>query len=418
MRHGIYIHIPFCRSKCDYCSFYSIPVLDNSIIDSYIEAMGLKTHQTTISDNSIIDSSVKAMGLKTHQTTVSDNNIIESYVKALLREIDFITKSYKNTSAVDTVYFGGGTPSLLHPKQIMKILNFIRERFILESNPEITIEMNPNDLNYDKLSGYTDAGINRIVLGIQSLNNEMRENIGRRGDNIDIADIELFFSKKDYIKCIDIMAGLPGENKSILLNDLETITLYRPEHISLYLLSVDEDTPLGKRFYPDDDFESMQVALWRIAMDFLTERGYNHYEISNYALAGFEARHNSKYWDFTPYYGFGSGAHSFVSGKRYSNRMSISDYIKSAEFKYDIDIPNENNRIVEFVMTSLRRKIGFSSDEFKSVTSIPIPQSIILELNRLISEDMINHENERYFLSKNGIYYADSIIYRLTEKYL
>jgi oxygen-independent coproporphyrinogen-3 oxidase len=333
-----------------------------------------------------------------------------------LREIDFVTKTY-NSVPVDTVYFGGGTPSLLNPKQVMSILNFIKERFILESDLEITIEMNPNDLRPDKLSGYIDAGVNRIVLGVQSLNTEMRKNIGRRG-NIDIENIELFFSTKGFIKCIDIMAGLPGENRSILFNDLETITSYRPEHISLYLLSVDEGTPLGKRFSPDDNFENMQADLWGIAMDFLAGRGYNQYEISNYALPGFESRHNSKYWDFTPYYGFGSGAHSFVNGKRYSNKMSISDYIEANEFKYDIDISGTHDRIVEFIMTALRRKIGFSSDEFKAVTTMPVPKSIITELNKLIAEGMIIFEAGRYFLSKNGIYYADRVIYRLTEKYL
>ena len=371
MSDGIYIHIPFCRNKCDYCSFYSAAVLDNSIIDSYI--------------------------------------------RALSREIEFITKSYEQT-LVSTIYFGGGTPSLLSTEQIRRILNLIREKFILESGSEITVEMNPGDLNYDKLNGYIDAGINRIVLGVQSLNNEMRKNIGRKSDNIDTAGLELFFSNKGYIKCIDIMAGLPGENKSILLNDLEAVTSYRPEHISLYLLSVDEGTALGKRFYPDESFENMQADLWGIAMDFLAAQGYNHYEISNYALPGFESRHNSKYWDFTPYYGFGSGAHSFVDGKRYSNRMSIQDYIAGTEFKYDVDIPTENNRIVEFIMTALRRKIGFSSEEFMSVTTVPLPKSVISELNKLIAENMIILEDGRYFLSKTGIYYADSIIYRLTEK--
>ena len=369
MSDGIYIHIPFCVSKCDYCSFYSVPVLDNGIIESYIEA--------------------------------------------LLREINFVTNSYERT-LVNTVYFGGGTPSLLHPEQILKILNFIKERFILESDPEITIEMNPNDLGVDKLNGYTSAGINRIVLGIQSLNSAMRENIGRRGENIDTAGIELFFSNKDYIKCIDIMAGLPGENESILLNDLEIITSYRPEHISLYLLSVDEGSVLGRRFFPNEDFENMQTDLWGIAMDFLTERGYNHYEISNYALPGFEARHNSKYWNFTPYYGFGSGAHSFIAGKRYSNKMSISDYIASTEPKYDVDIANENDRIIELIMTALRRKIGFSADEFMAVTSVHVPEPIIAELNKLIAEGLINFTDGRYSLSKKGIYYADGVIFRLT----
>jgi oxygen-independent coproporphyrinogen-3 oxidase len=392
---------------------------------------------------------------------LSDNSIIDSYIQAILREIDFLTESHEKM-AVDTVYFGGGTPSLLHPEQVMKILNFIRERFILETDSEITIEMNPNDLHHDKLKGYIDAGINRIVLGVQSLNNEMRKNIGRSGDNIDPAGIELFFSFGEYIKCIDIMAGLPGENKSILLNDLETITNYMPEHISLYLLSIDEGTALAKRFIPDNDFENLQTDLWGIAMDYLIGKEYNHYEISNYALPGFESRHNSKYWSFTPYYGFGSGAHSYMNGIRYSNNMSIFDYIECGcrgdrpdrpfpkmnrheflnstvgaavcrphpnnirphsncirpMFKYDIDASDNNSRIVEFIMTTLRRKIGFSADEFKSVTSMAIPGPIISELDRLISEDMIILDDGRYFLSKKGIFFADSIIYRLTEKYL
>jgi oxygen-independent coproporphyrinogen-3 oxidase len=350
IKNGIYIHVPFCMNKCDYRSYYSIPVADNSMIDSYINA--------------------------------------------LMREIDFIATSNEKIS-VDTVYFGGGTPSLLHPKQIMTVLDVIRKRFILESDSEITLEMNPRDLEYDKLSGYIDAGVNRIVLGIQSLNNKMRKNIGRRGDNIDMSAIELFFSHKGYVKCIDIMTGLPGENKSILLKDLEIIPLYRPEHVSLYLLSVDEGTVLAKRFYPDEDFENMQVNLWGIAMDFLAGEGYNHYEISNYALPGFESRHNSKYWDFTPFYGFGSGAYSFVNGKRYSNKMSIADYIACDKFMYDVDVPGRDSRIVEFIMTTLRRKIGFSADEFRSVTSIQIPESIVSELNRLIVEDIIILENGR-----------------------
>jgi oxygen-independent coproporphyrinogen-3 oxidase len=374
MSSGIYIHIPFCRNKCDYCSFYSIPINNN-------------------------------------------NDIVESYVEKLLKEIEHISGINGRVEA-DTIYFGGGTPSILNPLQLDKIINKISQNFVLSSDPEITIEMNPDDLLREKLHGFTQAGVNRITLGVQSLNTEMRGNIGRRGRVLSESDFELFFSHGGYTRCLDIMAGLPGQSGVLLLDDLEKITAYKPEHISLYLLSVDEDTPLGRRFHPDEEFDNNQADLWGEAMDFLSGRGYNHYEISNYALPGYESRHNSKYWDFTPYFGFGSGAHSFAGGKRYSNRLQVHDYIKSVEFHYEFEALTPESIIVEFFMTTLRRLKGFSNEEFIKVTGIPIPDSIIAKLNVLIIEEMIEITGGRYHLSRKGLFYTDSIIYRLTEEFL
>ena len=374
MNNGIYIHIPFCRNKCDYCSFYSIPVSNN-------------------------------------------DSIIQSYVETLLKEIDHVVKNDLRQSA-DTVYFGGGTPSILDPAYIEKILRHLSERFILSPESEITLEMNPDDLLSEKLKGFTDAGVNRIVLGVQSLDNGMRNKIGRRGKPVAATELDLFFSHDGYTRCVDIMAGLPGQEKQQLLNDLKTVTSYRPEHISLYLLSVDEDTPLGRRFVPDESFDNLQADLWGEAIEFLERQGYVHYEISNYALPGFESRHNSKYWDFTPYFGFGSGAHSFVNGKRSSNRLNAEEYIRSSEFHYDVDIPSGNAVIVEFLMTSLRRMNGFTGEEFAAVTSIPLPEALIAGFYSLKMNGMIEINNGRYRLSKKGLYFADSIIYQLAEKYL
>lgn len=373
MNSGIYIHIPFCRNKCDYCSFYSIPV--------------------------------------------NDNSIIESYLKTLLKEIDYISAIHGKINA-DTVYFGGGTPSILEPSWIDKILNHISDRFILSPETEITLEMNPDDLLPDKLKGLINAGINRIVLGVQSLDEDMRNRIGRRGKPLTGPGFDLFFSTGGFTRCIDIMAGLPGQGKDHLLCDLNTVTAYLPEHISLYLLSVDEETPLGRRFIPDEKFEDLQADIWGIAMDFLAEKGYEHYEISNYALPGFESRHNSKYWDFTPYFGFGTGAHSFVNGMRYANELTVEDYLKCEKFQYEADIPSDNSVIVEYLMTALRRMKGFSREEFTAVTGSTLPESIAAELSLLEKDGMIAFANGRYSLSRKGLYYTDSIIYKLTEKYL
>lgn len=370
---GIYIHIPFCRNKCDYCSFYSIP------IDS--------------------------------------DDVVESYVAVLLNEIDYISGQYEKADA-DTIYFGGGTPSILKPCQAEKIVKRISERFAISADAEVTLEMNPEDLLSDKLKGFTDAGVNRIVLGVQSLDSDMRCTIGRRGKAVAGTDLDLFFNHAGYTRCIDIMAGLPDQNEKQLISDLETITSYRSEHISLYLLSVDEGTPLGARFTPDEKFENLQADLWDGAMDFLDKKGYVHYEISNYALPGFESRHNSKYWDFTPFFGFGAGAHAYVDGRRYSCRMPVADYIKCSEFSYEYDNPSADSIIVEFIMTSLRRMKGFSGEEFMSVTGISLSHELISKLNMLKDEGKIEINNGRYYLSKKGLYLTDSIIYYLAEDYL
>jgi len=371
--NGIYIHIPFCRNKCDYCNFYSIPI--------------------------------------------DDAGIVESYVETLLKEIDYISELHGKVEA-DTVYFGGGTPSILKPGQAEKILNHISNRFILGANSEITLEMNPDDLLPEKLEGFTGAGINRIVLGVQSLDIDMRNKIGRRGKTVSSSGFDLFFNHKGFTRCIDIIAGLPDQSGEQMLKDLETVTAYRPEHISLYLLSVDEGTPLGARFHPDERFENMQADLWGRAMEFLAEKGYIHYEISNYALPGFESKHNSKYWDFTPYFGLGAGAHSYVDGKRYSNRMQAAEYIRSGEFLYEYDTRDSDSIIVEFLMTSLRRMKGFSGEEFSAVTGKALPEAIISKLDSLKNEGMIEINDGKYYLSKKGLYLADSIIYQLAEDYL
>lgn len=373
IKNGIYIHIPFCRKKCDYCSFYSIEINNFDTIDKYLDR--------------------------------------------LVDEIDYVSGLHPGIYA-DTIYFGGGTPSVLNPARISKVLNRISERFIIDRDAEITIEMNPDDLVPEKLGGFTDAGVNRIVLGVQSLDYDLRGRIGRRGRTVTHSELELFFSHGGFTRCIDIMAGLPGEKESQLLYDLKTVTAYRPEHISLYLLSVDEGTPLGKRFMPDNRFDDMQAELWGISMDFLAGAGYQQYEISNYALPGFESRHNSKYWDFTPYFGFGSGAHSYVDSVRYSNDTSVEDYIKNSKFLYEIDKPSGKSIIVEFLMTSLRRAKGFSSGEFTSVTSTILPETLIGKLYSLKESGFIEISQDRYYLSKKGMYFADSVIYQLSEEFI
>lgn len=374
MKAGIYIHIPFCREKCDYCSFFSVPIHN-------------------------------------------DTGKIRLFINSLRKEINCFT-AVENEIEADTVYFGGGTPSILDPSGIEEILNCVAGRFRFGPDPEITLEMNPDDLGKEKLEGYLHAGINRIVLGVQSLDSIQLKKIGRRGRTVRRDDLELFFSSGGFIRCIDIIAGIPGQTKTELHDDLDVVCAYRPEHISLYLLSVEKNTPFGRRFNADDIFEKDQAELWEYAMNFLAEKGYNHYEISNYAIPGYESRHNSKYWDFSPYIGFGPGSHSYINKTRYSNSMGITEYMSADEFVYDIDPGSINNRIVEFIMTSMRRVKGFTEEEFTAATGIPLPDEIAFNISLLKSEGMVCSDNTRHFLSGEGLFFADRVIYRIVENLL
>jgi len=371
---GIYIHIPFCRNKCDYCSFYSIPA-------------------------------------------DAGDRTVKSYVNKLKDEITGLPDEWYSSSA-DTIYFGGGTPSLLGARDLESIIFSIKKKFSFTGDAEITLEMNPEDFSIDKIREYKDCGVNRIVFGVQSLNGTLRDSIGRRGKKDIQKKVESFFLETGFIKCIDLITGIPGQNKENCLDDLELIVNGKPEHISLYLLSVETGTPLSGRLIADDLFEEMQLAVWSRSMDFLADKGYSHYEISNYSLPGFESIHNSKYWHFVPYAGFGAGAHSFTGSRRYSNNMSVADYIRSENVLYTFDNRTDSDIVVEFFMTALRDLRGFSEEEYISVTGAGIPYEIAFKLKNLINEEYISFNNGNYALTRKGLFQANSVIYELTEKFI
>ena len=370
---GVYIHIPFCRNKCDYCNFYSVPA----------EAEGL---------------------------------IIKSYIERLKQEIRDLPDGWFLTDA-DTIYFGGGTPSMLSPGDIESIIVSLQNRFSF-GEAEITIEMNPEDFTTDKVRGYVSSGVNRIVLGIQSLNKALRRTIGRRGNTEVRKILDKFFLQQGFNRCIDLITGIPGQTYENCLEDLIIISGYRPEHISLYLLSVESGTPLSERLITDDLFDDMQLTVWGRSIDFLVNEGYNHYEISNFSLPGFESIHNSKYWHFIPYAGFGAGAHSFTGSTRYSNNMLLNDYIRQKHVVYTFDNRNESDIVVEFFMTALRDLRGFTVVEFRAVTGFELTSELFRKIESLLHRGLISENNGKYFLTRMGLFSANSVIYELTEDYI
>jgi len=372
--HGIYIHTPFCREKCDYCSFYSVPL-------------------------------------------TPDDNLIPLYMERLIDEINSRVNKSEILNA-DTLYFGGGTPTILGDNNIARIIDHVKKKCRLSDDCEITIEMNPDHLAMDNLRSLADAGVNRIVLGLQTMQGRLRKIIGRKGKLCSAADLDFFFSEAGFSRSIDIIAGLPGQTWQELLVDLEAVSSRRPEHISLYLLSVEHDTPLSDRFKPDEFFEESQVQLWRNAIGYLKSAGYEHYEISSFSLPGRESRHNVKYWTFQPYSGFGPGAHSFAQGSRFSNDMSIDEYTSGKEFYYRYDKRSGSDIIVEYLLTSLRLLRGFKTDHFREITGISLPEELKARVNKMESRGLMKFNDESLRVTDEGIYFFDSIIYELTEPFL
>ena len=374
VKNGVYIHVPFCRSKCDYCGFYSLPVAPGS-------------------------------------------EIINSYVQALVREVKSLPYDLFEAEA-DSLYFGGGTPSMLSAGQLSSVISSLSDRFSFADGAEITVEMNPEDFSPEKISGYLELGVNRIVLGVQSLDEESRRIIGRRGNYSIKEKLEQFFSEKGFIRCVDVITGIPGKNGAGTLDDLKVITGFRPEHISLYLLSVEEGTPLASRIVPDNSFEEMQARVWGECIDFLDASGYSHYEVSNFSLPGFESVHNSKYWHFIPYAGFGPGAHSFTGDKRYCNSMTVDEYIIADNFKYTFDERTDSDVIVEFFMTALRDLRGFSAGDFKRVTGRGISAELLSILDSLVRKGDVRYNDSRYSLTRSGLFRANRVVYEITEGYI
>ncbi|MDY6969073.1 MAG: radical SAM family heme chaperone HemW [Spirochaetota bacterium] len=383
MNLGIYIHIPFCRKKCDYCSFYSIPI--------------------------------------ENKNKKKQEELLERYISKLLDEIEERSVEFQDYN-VDTIYIGGGTPSLLDPLQVMRILNKIECSFRLNIDPEITIECNPEDITIEKMAEYTKIGINRAVLGIQTLNRELHNIIGRSSVLCDESLLEIFFNIEGITHCIDLIAGIPGETEEYLSSELDKICSYNPKHISLYLLSLESDTPLSNRISNSPDHEELQKKLLKNAIIELRDRNYIHYEVSNYALPSFESKHNLKYWKYMPYAGFGAGAHSFFSGRRFYHPSSIENYLKCKSPILIEDKRSRNAAMIEYILTGMRLLDGISMKEFEEKTSETIPKEIINRWEEMEEKGELiityNKDDITIKFSSEGFFLMDNLIYTMVEMLL
>lgn len=379
---GIYIHIPFCMQKCYYCDFTSY---DNK------------------------------------------SELIEEYIKWLNIEIEEVGKGIKqdyenkinDMVKIKTIYIGGGTPSYIDSKYILTIMDTIRKNYILDSNIEITIEINPGTITLQKLLDYKEAGINRISVGLQETNNCHLKTIGR------IHTYDEFLNSYNLIKKVgfeninvDLIIGLPNQTLKDIENNLQKILNLELKHISIYSLIVEENTKLeklieaGQLKLPDENIE--RKMYWFIKNK-LEESGYIHYEISNYSKKGYESKHNLDCWSQKEYMGFGVSAHSYTDDTRFSNTDNIEEYINNFRKGQDIDNlifhekQNKVNKMKEKMLLGLRKIKGISISDFKnSFTENPI-FLYKEEINKLTKKGLLEIDGDYIKLTSKGIDLANLV---------
>ena len=376
----IYIHIPFCVKKCDYCDFLSAPC---------------------------------------------DDETKKKYVDALCREIEWAKDCLKEYQ-VDTIFIGGGTPSILEGKYIGRILNAVYDSAKVSDKAEVTIECNPGTLTIEKLENYKEVGINRISIGLQSANDEELKSIGRIHNFAEFKESYKLAREAGFENInVDLMSALPGQTVESYKETLNKVICLNPEHISAYSLIVEDETPLKERVenglveLPKEDDER---EMYYMTKDILEKAGYKRYEISNYAKDGFECRHNVGYWKRTEYLGFGIGAASLFRAKRFYNTSDINRYINmlerdvmnAAEVWESINENEEtltkNDEMEEFMFLGLRMMDGISADDFKESFGKDIKTVYGEVLEKLESQGLLVTEQEKIKLSERGIDISNQVL--------
>lgn len=360
----LYIHIPFCIRKCNYCDFLSFPETESGIAQ---------------------------------------------YCHALKEEIKR-TGDQAEDIGVRSVFIGGGTPSILEAEQITEIMTCIRNNFSIEKNAEITIESNPGTLNAEKLNCYHELGINRLSIGLQSTDDDCLRRLGR------IHTFQEF--EKNYEQArksgfqninIDLMSGLPGQSLRGYEDTLNRVTELKPEHISSYSLIIEEGTPFYKsdsvlQQLPDEDTER---KMYERTKEILAQQGYERYEISNYARQGRECIHNLGYWEQVPYLGIGLGASSFYNGARFSNERNFRKYLSTPylpfEHREDYVQVSREEQMEDTMIFGLRKMKGISVSEFEREFGTPIWEMYGSVIERYSNLGLLIQEGDVLRLTDAGI---------------
>lgn len=383
MKHiGMYIHIPFCQKKCKYCDFNSY---DNK------------------------------------------QDLIEEYMKYLNKELQEVGEGIvldkkegrNNGVCIDTIYIGGGTPSSLDSKYIEEIMNNIRQNYVLQSMPEITIEINPGTVDEKKLQAYINAGINRCSIGVQSSNNEILKSLGRIHTYEDFINTYKLARKVGFKNInVDFIIGLPKQSLEDIQNMIKLIDNIKPEHVSIYSLIVEDGTVLkeeiesGKLELPNENTERQMYWMSKKELEKL---GYEHYEISNFAKNGKYSRHNCDCWEQKEYIGFGCGSHSYTDNVRYSNISDINEYINNYKNNKQEDniIFHEkqdlSSKMQEYIILGLRKTDGVHIDKFEEKFGLELMKAFGTEFEKLKKAELIEISNNKIKLTEKGLDLANIV---------
>lgn len=373
---GIYIHIPFCRSKCDYCDFYSLAGRDDRM---------------------------------------------DQYQKALLSHIKE-TAPLAQDFPVDTIYIGGGTPSYYGAKRLKELLGVIRKLYKVEKDAEVTVECNPDSVDVKSLKILRKAGVNRLSMGMQSANACELERIHRIHTPQQVNEAATAARKAGFTNLsLDLIYGLPGQTMDSWKATVEHALSLIPQHLSCYGLKVEEGTPLAARvaqgeILPDDD-QQADLYLWTVGR--LERAGYPQYEISNFAKPGFASRHNLRYWLTQPYIGFGPGAHSDFGGRRYSFVQDLDAYIQGVLQGGDIidesEIIPKRERCGEYLMLRLRTVQGINEQEYRSTYFMDFAP-LQARLEQLRAQGWAEQTDGRWHFTPKGFLLSNQLIGDLLER--
>jgi oxygen-independent coproporphyrinogen-3 oxidase len=367
---GVYFHIPFCIKKCNYCDFYS----------------------------------------------KNDLSIVDELVKAEIKEL----KSrfhYLDNEIIDTIYFGGGTPSLLDVKSVQELINCVRSEYLVSDKCEITFEANPDDLTEEYLNCLFNVGVNRLSIGIQSFSDEVLKFLGRRHNSAKLVQIIEIAQKIGYLNIsVDVIFGIPGFKLSTYLDSLYRIFDLNIQHISAYSLTIAKGTVFYKQFknkrlnlIGEDDL----LIQFNSTIDELTAHGFIQYEISNYAKDGFKSRHNCSYWDGIRYLGIGPSAHSYNKVSRQWNISSTGKYCNNINQQkpfYEIEYLTEIDKFNEYLITGLRTSKGISKKYIIENFDEKFYHYFIDKVDNLFNDNLLFINEDRISLTRNGIFISDYLL--------
>ncbi|MCI7771648.1 MAG: radical SAM family heme chaperone HemW [Eubacterium sp.] len=370
---GIYIHIPFCVHKCIYCDFLSAPA-DDAVKYAYTKALINEIRNTA--DKQVIDKQI------------NDN---------------------QTRDKITSIFFGGGTPSVLPDGCIADILMAVRDCFDIEDDAEITMECNPGTVNESRLSEYRAAGVNRLSFGLQSADNNELKMLGRIHTFEQFVESFRLARKAGFNNInVDLMSAIPGQTEATLENTFDKVMALQPEHISVYSLILEDGTYLADNIdkFPPVPDEDEDRRMYHMTKERLHSAGYERYEISNYSRKGFECRHNLLYWNRGEYYGFGCSAAGFIGNERYSDIRDVKKYIELngdiEKLHEKIEILTKEDAIEEFMFLGLRKMAGVDVMDFQRRFGVPIENVYAKEIEQNIDKGLLIRQGDMLKLTEYG----------------